>query len=180
MTQHFVQMPLFGEPVGSSPKNDNLSPENDNSSTLLGDQVRALLKCKKVKYTRDQAKVLAAGFGLILYIREKKEIHKTCQNPMLGWYLVRVHKTYAEAERTLKAERKGFIETRENGSIVLCAALSAAGFEFYRSEGIMKGHGTPRIKIWPGWRTWKKFETGRECKAAWDGLMKTDMKALEG
>lgn len=134
-------------------------------------------------FSRDEAKVLRAGFRLVKYVREEKKILCSCLDPMLGWFLHGISKTYAEAERRLADHLKnGLIQTNEDG--LICTnqhgkVLEAAGFGLYRKEGDLPGYGTPRIKKTPGWCTWRKYESAKEVKAAWEELMQ-DEKALHG
>lgn len=154
-------------------------------SAPSGPSIKDLMKKGASRFTRDEAKILAAGFHLVKYNRAEKSVHKICTNPMLGWYLFGISKTYAEAERRVKELLVNplCIEVSGDGTAtghVSNHRLSAAGFQFYRSEGIIRGHGTPRIKIGPNWTTLEKFGTDKQCKKAWDVLMEGDLKALQG
>ena len=140
---------------------------------------------KKQKFRDGEIKILRAGFTLANYSREEKKVKATCCDPRLGWYLVSIAPTYAAAERTLAEllEDKNTVQISEEGRTVGGASekkLADAGFEFYRSEGVIPGHGIgPRIKSRStNWGTYKKFQTRNELLAAWKELMK-DEKTLE-
>jgi len=140
----------------------------------------------------DEAKILAAGFILVRYIREEKTVYERLPGDKwhLGWLKLMgsPFATFTQAERQLAAILKDpqVIQVRpETGEVITGTGrcydkLVLAGFDLYRSEGIVAGHGRPRIKCYTkGWGNWKKFETGKECQKAWDELMLTD-KALQG
>jgi hypothetical protein len=155
-------------------------------------------------FSRDEAKILLAGFDLLRYDKEVKtvwvaESQITWDSNEKGWAVdpekeeprwyktgKSPYKTFAEAERAVKTiiDDAATIEVNKLGIVDNGAGRKllkeSEGFEFYRSEGIIPGHGTPRIKnMGTNWGNWKKFETGEECQKAWDELMLTD-KALQG
>lgn len=136
----------------------------------------------EVGFSRNAAKLLMAGFSLVSYEREAKTIYATAPNLRDGWIALDPFTTYAQAERALDRmlEDPGVVAISRNkkGSIT-GGAKHLHGFTFYRSEGIMQGHGTPRIKMGPNWTTWKKFDNSEECAAAWEHLLQNDPKALE-
>lgn len=141
-------------------------------------------------FSRDEAKLLHAGLSLVRYNREAKTIDlissgEDSEKGVVAWlkHESSPFATYSAAERELKSilSEKGTIEVTLEGQVTghKESELEAAGFGLYRVEGIVPGHGTPRIKIWPNWCTWNKYNSPSECKAAWDELMK-DEKALQG
>ena len=137
----------------------------------------------KWSWSRDEAKLLAAGFRLVRLDREMKRIDTSCHNPRLYWTPDTIRETFAAAERDLKQAVEGpenFIAVSMNGGAGRCAKLDSAGFTFYRVEGLTGHHEQCRIKVGPNWSTWKKFDTPAECQAAWNELMDNDPKALEG
>ncbi len=138
-------------------------------------------------FTSDESKLLAAGYVLVKYNRELKTIQQTYIPPKKGWAPSVTFGTYAAAERTLKEAlaAENVVEVSLEGKVNMSTCrnkLRDAGFDFYRSEGIIPGHGhdVPRIKQASlNWGTWAKYETPEELQAAWDELMK-DGKALQG
>ena len=138
-------------------------------------------------FSRDQRKVLAAGFALVRYTRDAKLIQVSEADICNGWCSLDPFKTYAEAERKLKElKNRGHIETDSRGKIVMSgwhqsAGIKASGFEFYRSYWFNDGEKeTCSIKV--GSRNWSnlaKFDSRAELEAAWTKLM-DDPKALEG
>lgn len=172
------------------PEQSKLAQTGPEPASIKGREVdetaATFKKLSKKGYSVDEAKALLAGFSLVRYVRQKKEIHRTCRDPLLGWYLCGLYPTFSKAEQILKEQLEvdDTIEAMEDGTVSMrgnsLKRLCSAGFKFYRSEGITPGHGTPRIKISPNWCTWQKFDTGMECQKAWAKLMKTDMKALIG
>jgi len=159
------------------------------SATLVPETQPALIETVTSAadlYTRDETKLLTAGFILVRYDREAKTVQRTSANSAAGWAPAVLFNTYAAAEKTLKDMLKidTIIEVSLEGKANLTTCrrkLLAAGFDFYRSEGVIPGHGTvPRIKQGSSnWSTWGKYEQLYELKNAWDELM-TDDKALEG
>ena len=140
-------------------------------------------------FSRDQAKLLLAGFTLVRYGRTEKVIYLAVPDEGKSHWFKHVGSpfaTYTAAEKELKdlLSMLGYIEVTSDGLVLVTgrkhSELSAAGFDLYRSEGIVQGHGTPRIKCFSkNWGTWQKYETGEEVQAAWDELMKNE-KALQG
>lgn len=136
-------------------------------------------------YSADELKILNAGFALVRYDRDNKTVQCTREDYLCGWAPPIPFITYAAAEKTLKGmlAADNVVEVLSGGNVNMTTSskkLRTAGFEFYRSEGIIPGHGYPRIKIGSkNWGTWAKYETGAECQSAWDELMK-DPKALVG
>ena len=158
---------------------DNPPPFVEEQIDLLqGDDAAGLLGI-------DEVKIQSAGFHLVRYDRDAKTVQVTHAEGSRGWAPPVTFITYAAAERSLKEtlEDSRMIQVGLEGKVeghISVKRLSAAGFEFYRSEGIIPGHGYPRIKIGSkNWGTWCKYETGEECQAAWVELMK-DPKALVG
>jgi hypothetical protein len=134
----------------------------------------------------DEHKLLVAGYILVKYNRELKTIQQTYIPPKRGWAPSVTFGTFAAAERTLKEAlaADNVVEVCLEDEVNMTSSskkLYAAGFEFYRSEGIIPGHGiSPRIKQGSkNWSTWGKYESPEELKAAWVELMK-DQKALNG
>jgi hypothetical protein len=139
----------------------------------------------------DEAKILVAGFTLLRYIREDKSISSITpeippRRDIWSQVVSAQFATYSQAERNLAASLKDPQTVQVSpttGEIVNGGdrnKLILAGFDFYRTEGIIQGHGTPRIKCASkGWGTWQKYETAGEVKAAWEELMK-DEKVLNG
>ncbi len=137
-------------------------------------------------YSPDETKILASGFSLVRYDREAKTVQcNFVDNPDKGWAPAVPFNTYAAAEKTLKEmlQLATVVEVSLDGKANMTTSskkLFAAGFEFYRSEGIVPGHGYPRIKQYSkNWGTWQKYETPEQCQAAWDELMQ-DQIALQG
>lgn len=139
-------------------------------------------------FTPDERKLLAACYVLVKYDREQKTIQQTYIPPKKGWAPSVAFQTYAAAERTLKEAlaAENVVEVGLDGKVNMSSCsrnrLLAAGFDFYRSEGVTPGHGhdVPRIKQGSkNWGTWEKYETPEELQVAWDELMK-DGKALQG
>jgi len=140
-------------------------------------------------FTLDEAKLLHAGFSLVRFNREKKTVEYAGMFSGPEWNLTAgsPYATYTQAERELQSFFAGMkqwnpvkVSLQGNAYCGNNAELAKAGFVFYRQEGVMPGHGTPRIKSSDkNWGTWRKYETGAEVLAAWAELMK-DEKALEG
>ncbi len=180
MGKDFVQMSFFDLVV---------EPEAEKVSEVAAPDYRQMLAgpWKGQKYSVDQAKVLEAGFTLVNYRKETKEIFKTCLNPAHGWYLHRLSQTFAEAERTLKKEFEDpmSILTNETGQIPMSGGqnskrLYAEGFDFYRLETDAGGHNHNRIKQGSkNWSIYIKADTAKKIIAGWNQLM-TEPKALEG
>lgn len=138
-------------------------------------------------YSRDQAKVLRAGFCLAKYTRELKQIEFTCTDPLDGWAVLDGFPTYAAVERKLKEilDQPEYVATGDDGTIGgstnLNGKLQKAGFEFYRVYGLHEYHTDFRIKMGSkNWATFKKCDSKEQLLSAWDKLMETDMKALKG
>ena len=130
-----VQLPLFALPIEQAPA--GLSPSLPSVAEL-----------QKKRFALDEAKILRAGFSLVRYDRAEKKVLKTCKDPLLGWFLVGVYPTFAAAERQLKEclADPYSVEVTASGTVMNSngwAKLRAAGFESYRAEGIVPGHGTP-------------------------------------
>ena len=178
-------------PVGQDPKKDIkdvLAALTTFTKTLVPASQPALLPetATSTLYTRDETKILHMGFILVRYDRDKKTVQRTWDNSRQGWAPAIPFNTYAAAKRTLKDMLKidNVVEVHLDGKANRTSSskkLYAAGFDFYRTDGIIPGHGTaPRIKCGSkGWGTLEKFETAKECQQAWDELMKDD-RALEG
>lgn len=175
------QLPLFDlEALTTIPVFDNRNGETSPSRIDI---------LQEKGFSHDEAKILAAGFILVRYNREEKRVDlATPKGPVPdSWLKGLPEKTYAAAERSLGylLDAPSYIQVDENGyaersSHKSIKKLVDAGFEFYRQEGVMKGHGTPRIKIASkNWGTWRKFESGAEVVDAWTELMKNE-KALQG
>jgi DNA polymerase-3 subunit beta len=139
-------------------------------------------------FSRDEAKLLLAGFILVRYHRPEKAIWTAFPlNGKATWchHVRSPFETYSLAERQLKEalSQPGYIEVSMTGEVHAGQKhreLFAAGFDLYRSEGIISGHGTPRIKCASkNWGSWQKYDSGEEAQTAWDELMKSD-KALKG
>lgn len=144
-------------------------------------------------FSRDESKLLLAGYSLVRYDRPAKNIDviSSGEDRDAGCIAWLKHErspfaTYSSAERELKSilSQPFYIEVTMAGEVTghKQSELLAAGFDLYRSEGIIPGHGhgSARIKCFSkGWGTWKKFDTAEECRAAWDELMKEE-KALQG
>lgn len=158
------------------------TPENNAAGICYKDEPHLIPANVAGQYSRDEFKILAAGFSLVKYFREQKTLRLSAADPSHGWVELDPFTTFAAAERKLKElKEKGNIESDINGKIDRHNSLSAAGFEFYRFEGVIPGHGiAPRIKQGSkNWGTWAKYETPEELKMAWSELMQNP-KALEG
>lgn len=138
-------------------------------------------------YSRDQAKVLRAGFQLVKYTRESKQIEFTGTDPLDGWSLLDGFPTYAAVERKLKEmlDQSEYVATGDDGTIGgstnMSGKLRKAGFDFYRVYGLREYENDFRIKqASKNWATFKKCDSAEQLQAAWDDLMETDMKALKG
>ena len=129
-------------------------------------------------YKRNEAKIIAAGFQLVKFDREEKQLSVTAVDPRGGWLQLPARETWAAAERDLETMiTDGMINVVGNNKAGVSgnkciSALRNKGFEFYRKED-------SRIKYGSGWRTWKKFNTPEECTTAWDTLMTTHPYVLE-
>jgi hypothetical protein len=127
-------------------------------------------------FDRNMVKVLRAGFTLVVYDRINKHI-KIAEADGINTRWVghpdAPFKTYAQAERTLDLMLKdpAVVDTSENGFIGCWKKLTAAGFDFYRTEDKRIKQGSKN------WGTWRKFITREECLLAWEELMKSE-KAL--
>lgn len=146
-------------------------------------KVPAAMSC----YSRDERKVVAAGFGLVRYNRDLKTVQITNDDPATGWGPAVPFNTYAAAERTLKATiEQGCIETGLDGKIVMSGwnrpgRLMEAGFEFYRCYGLRNYDTGSCIKVGSkNWSNLAKYGSREELQQAWDKLMSDDPKALEG
>lgn len=166
-------------------------PSRSNSSSPISEPVKPSIRDFQERgFSVDESKILAAGFVLVRYTQEDKTIDiADPEEWKSGWvpHEDSPFKTYAAAERAMSdmlkhpqcicvssdcGEASSGGRTREK--------LSKAGFDFYRVEGTIPGHGTPRIKAWSkNWGTWNKYVSGAEVEAAWAELMKDD-KALVG
>ena len=160
----------------------------DPPSNSAGERALSLNSYTQLGFSRDEAKLLLAEFTLVRYDREEKVIYfaePDGDHSYWNRHVMSPFATYAAAERELKSllSMLGYIEVTIEGLVNLGhknRELSDAGFDLYRSEGIMPGHGSPRIKcLSKNWGTWQKYETGEEVQAAWDELMKNE-KALQG
>jgi len=141
----------------------------------------------KKGFTRDEAKVLVAGFSLVKYFREEKKVIASCKDPLLGWYLVGIKTTYAAAERELKDRLQDAmtVESCVEGKIVMNTSakkLYAAGFDFFRMRGVDLQYGeSPKIvQGRSNWSTWGKYETVPAMVKEWFGVVMPDPKALQG
>lgn len=136
-------------------------------------------------FSRDEKKLLRAGYALIRYDRDNKTLQQTWDDHRRGWAPPVLFNTFAAAERSLKETLAldCFIEVTLDGDVnrhshPSSKKLFAAGFDFYRME--TWNEGTYRIKsASKNWGTWKKYDTPEECEAGWGELMK-DEKALKG
>lgn len=162
-----------------------MTPENDETGHCYKENTDNL---PLTAMSRDEIKVFAAGYSLVKYLREKKIVRVSAEEPENGWIELGPFATYSQAERKVKELRgKGYVECNEIGTISMSGgdypglkSLRALGFEFYRVEGITPGHGTPRIKIASkNWGTFVKYTTREEVKKAWEELLQ-DPKSLEG
>lgn len=138
-------------------------------------------------YSRDEAKVLAAGYMLVRYTREEKLIEVSAAIATDGWKEFEPFLTYAAAERKLKEMiDSGRINTGHDGKIIMTGwnrpgGLINDGFEFYRCYGMNAYDQGCCIKQGSkNWSNWGKYADQAELITAWDGLMNDDLKALEG
>jgi len=152
-------------------------------------EIPTVEELKAARFGRDEIKILRSGFSLVKYDREKKTIHRTCQDPRLGWYLSSIAPSYAEAERRLAELLKdpASVQVSIDGKGVYTGRdenkLTKVGFEFYRAEGGHFADDFARIKSRStGWGTFKRFDKGDRPSmlAAFAELLKNDEKALEG
>ena len=163
---------------------DNLSPLEiiEKQPDLITTTI-----CTADQFSRDEQKLIAAGYVLVKYDREAKSIQQTYIESGNGWTPAITFKTFAAAEKTLKEAiaLENVVEVTLDGKVNFASCRSKlfkAGFDFYRTEGIISGHGhdVPRIKqASKNWGTWGKYEHPYQLKNAWDELMK-DEKALIG
>lgn len=129
-------------------------------------------------YNHNEAKILAAGFSLVKYDREAKQLFISAEDPRGGWLLLPERETFAAAERDLEqmiADGSINVAGNHKGTVAghkCMHRLRAAGFEFYRNGG-------DRIKYGDSWKTWKRFDDSIDCLTAWEELLSTDPKALE-
>ena len=129
-------------------------------------------------FNRNEAKILTAGFSLVKYDREAKQLSISAEDPRAGWMTLPARETFSAAERDLeKMIEDGLINVAGNikGTVAghKCThKLRAAGFEFYRNGG-------DRIKFGDSWKTWKKFDDSMDCSAAFETLLTSNPKALE-
>jgi hypothetical protein len=137
-------------------------------------------------FSRDQLKLLAAGFQLVRYTRDEKKIEQSEADPVNGWCTHEPFSTYAAAERKLKkCKNSGDIETDLAGKIVMSGwnrpgGLIKQGFEFYRCYGLHSYDTSFCIKVGSkNWSNLAKYPDAAALRIAWDELMK-DPKALEG
>lgn len=137
-------------------------------------------------FSRDQAKVLAAGFMLVRYTREEKLVEVSAPLMEEGWKQFEPFPTYAAAERKLKEMiESGRVNTDNTGKIIMTGwnqpGVRKEGFEFYRCYGLYEYHTSCCIKQGStNWSNWGKYKDREELKEAWDKLMNEDPKALEG
>ena len=189
--------PLMLIPVDHGPWDERieiLMPLRDGLSAGTGSQdTQASHQAPPIDYvgqgfTRDEAKLLLAGFSLARYDRTEKAVYTAHPvNGRAAWshHVRSPFGTYSLAERELKetVSQPGFIEVTMTGSVRpghKQKELFAAGFDMYRAQGLIPGHGTPRIKCASqNWGTWCKYDSPGEVQAAWDELMQNE-KALEG
>lgn len=140
-------------------------------------------------FSRDELKVLAAGFQLAEYSREEKMVWHSVfdlDNDYKLWTVAGTYPTYAAAERKLKElKASGCIETGLDGKISMSDwfknGLRDAGFEFYRVYGL-RNHDQEGFSIRAGSKNWsicQRATSKEELQTAWDQLMLTE-KALEG
>lgn len=163
------------------------TPQNEEDGICFIDEPHRIPAELRPTFSRDEQKVLAAGFALVRYSREERKIELSEADPNNGWTALEPFATYAAAERKLKELKgKGNIETGLDGKIIMSGwnqhgGLIKHGFEFYRVYGLR--HYDSGFCIKQGsknWSNWGKFGNRGELKVAWDKLMNEDMKALEG
>jgi len=137
-------------------------------------------------YKPSELKMIKAGFSLIRYDREDRNLYRTCKDPALGRFLVLHGKTYAECERKLDELLKDdakLVQVTADGSAAdrhAEAKLRAAGFEFYRFEKGSPGV-TPKIKVGSkNWGMLAKYKDDAELAVEWKKLMNEDPLALQG
>lgn len=160
-----------------------MSENNDQEAFAYCENPR---KAPLSALSRDELKVIAAGFPLVKYFREEKIIRVSEAELANGWCELPPFATYAQAERKLKAlKAEGHIESNLDGTIVMSgwnqpSGLKQAGFEFYRMYGHETYHTSQCIKLGSkNWSNWQKFTDREETLQAWYQLMQ-DPKALEG
>lgn len=140
---------------------------------------------RKHGYKPAELKMIKAGFSLIRYDRDNKDVYKTCKDPALGRFLVIHGKTYADCERRLAEELKDtkLVQVDADGNAAdrhAEAKLRAAGFEFYRMEKGSEGV-SPKIKVGSkNWGMLAKYKDDAELTTAWKKLMDEDPLALQG
>lgn len=163
------------------------TPENESAGICFRSEPLKLPESVSSQFTRDQKKLLAAGFMLVRYNREAKLIEISLPDPADGWGQLPQFATYAAAERKLKEVKEaGRIETDLTGRIVMSgwnqpSGLLKSGFEFYRVYGFKKYETNFCIKVGSkNWSNLAKYSSKEELQNAWGGLMNNDPKALEG
>lgn len=160
-----------------------MTPENDETGICYRDEPQLL---SLTAFSRDEIKVVAAGFPLVKYFREDKKLQISEADPANGWTVLEPFSTYAAAERKLKElKASGHIETGLDGKIIMSGwnqpgGLLEAGFEFYRCYGFNTYDQGCCIKQGSkNWSHWAKYPGPEDLKVAWNKLMQ-DPKALEG
>lgn len=162
-----------------------MSPANDQEAFAYCENPR---KAPLSALSRDELKVVAAGFPLVKYFREEKTIRVSEADPANGWIELPAFATYAQAERKLKAlKEEGHIESSVDGTIVMTGwnipgRIKDAGFEFYRRYGHRAYDAGMGCCIKTGSRNWSnlaKYDTTEQLQQAWEHLMQQP-KALEG
>ena len=163
-----------------------MTPANDDTGICYKDEPEQL---PLTSFSRDELKVLQAGFFLVKYFREEKILRIADGPNDQGWKVLEPFKTYAAAERELNGYKAaGYVESDRQGKIIMTGwhqpqGLREEGFEFYRAYGLRDNsyQGEPCcIKI--GSRNWSnlaKYPDKTAIRSAWEELMK-DPKALEG
>lgn len=138
-------------------------------------------------FSRDERKILAAGFDLVKYFRDRKVVLMSEADPANLWTALEPFPTYAAAERKLKElKAQGNIETGLDGKIIMSGwnrpgSLIDAGFEFYRVYGL-RDFDQEGFSIRAGSKNWsicQRATSKEELQTAWNMLMQTE-KALEG
>lgn len=170
-------------------KNICFTPQNEDDGICFVDEPHRIPADLRPVFSRDEQKVLAAGFSLVRYTRDEKKIEISNDGINDGWATLEPFPTYAAAERKLNEYKTaGYINTGLEGKIIMTGwnqpgGLLKAGFEFFRCYGLKSYDQLGGYCIKQGSRNWSnlaKFGTREELKTAWDKLMNEDMKALEG
>lgn len=163
-----------------------MTPANDETGICYKDEPDQL---PLTAFSRDELKVFRAGFFLVKYYREEKELRIADTTLDNGWTMLNAFPTYASAERRLKEYKEaGYVESSREGKIVMTGwhfhqELKTAGFEFYRAYGLRDNsyQGEPCC-IKAGSKNWSnlaKYPDKAAIRQAWFELMQ-DPKALEG